>query len=600
MPRLRLGACMRNSRLPYVLLSLFVIAGSLLAFPRVAQAATASDNFQRANGSLGPNWTASAYGGLTISGNVAVGAAAGNSGDLWTANTFGSDQFSQVTTSSTQLTGGKWLGVQVRGQNSGQSGYVGIYKWNNGSPVIQLFLLKNSAWTQLGSTYSLTSSGLAAGSTLSLSVAGASLSLSVNGTVVATATSTTLTGGAPGLITYGAATAAAWTGGDGTGPRSPPPSTYSVGGTLSGLTSGTVVLQDNGGDNLSVSATGPFTFATKLASGAAYSVTVQSSPSGQACTVASGSGTVASANITSVAVTCAPVTYSVGGTVSGLNGTVTLQDNGGDSLSVAASGSFTFATKLASGASYSVTVQSSPSGQSCTVASGSGTIAAANVTSVAVTCANVATGAASAADNFQRANGALGPNWTATSDGGLTISGNVAVGAAAGNSADLWTANTFGSDQFSQVTTSSTQLTGGKWLGVDVRGQNSGQDGYVGIYKWNNGSPLIQLFLRKAGLVDAAGQHIHAHQQRAGGGFHPQAVGDGRHLVAVGERHRSGDRDQHDAHRRRAGHHHLRGRHRRELDRRHGHLLRRRHRLRPGVRHAGPEGQRQRHPQRDR
>ena len=54
--------------------------------------------------------------------------------------------------------------------------------------------------------------------------------------------------------------------------------------------------------------------------------------------------------------------YSVGGTVSGLSGTVVLQDNGADQLSVSASGSFTFATQLASGAAYNVTVQANPSG----------------------------------------------------------------------------------------------------------------------------------------------------------------------------------------------------------------------------------------------
>ena len=164
------------------------------------------------------------------------------------------------------------------------------------------------------------------------------------------------------------------------------PSTYSVGGTVSGL-SGSVVLQDNGGDNLTVAANGSFTFATKLASGAAYAVTVQTNPAGQTCTVASGSGTIASANVTNVAVTCttnAPSTYSVGGTVSGLSGTVVLQDNGGDNLTVTANGTFTFATKLASGAAYAVTVQTNPAGQTCTVASGSGTIASANVTNVAV------------------------------------------------------------------------------------------------------------------------------------------------------------------------------------------------------------------------
>ena len=72
--------------------------------------------------------------------------------------------------------------------------------------------------------------------------------------------------------------------------------------------------------------------------------------------------------------------------MSGLSGTVVLQDNGGDTLSVTANGSFTFATQLASGAAYNVTVQANPSGQTCTVANGSGAIASANVTNVAVTC----------------------------------------------------------------------------------------------------------------------------------------------------------------------------------------------------------------------
>ena len=61
------------------------------------------------------------------------------------------------------------------------------------------------------------------------------------------------------------------------------------------------------------------------------------------------------------------MTYSVGGTVSGLTGTVVLQDNGGDNLSVTANGSFSFPAKLASGAAYSVTVLTQPSGQTCAV-----------------------------------------------------------------------------------------------------------------------------------------------------------------------------------------------------------------------------------------
>jgi hypothetical protein len=60
---------------------------------------------------------------------------------------------------------------------------------------------------------------------------------------------------------------------------------------------------------------------------------------------------------------------------------------GAQSLPVAANGAFTFPTGLANGATYAVTVGTQPAGQTCSVASGSGTISGAYVTNVAVTCA---------------------------------------------------------------------------------------------------------------------------------------------------------------------------------------------------------------------
>jgi uncharacterized repeat protein (TIGR03803 family) len=161
-----------------------------------------------------------------------------------------------------------------------------------------------------------------------------------------------------------------------------------VGGTVSGLASGqSLTLQDNGGDDLVVTANGSFTFSNPLTTGASYAVTVLTQPSGQTCTVANGSGTVADSNITNVVVTCVSV-YTVGGTVSGLASgqSLTLQDNGGDDLVVTANGSFTFSNPLTTGASYAVTVLTQPSGQTCTVANGSGTVADSNITNVAVTC----------------------------------------------------------------------------------------------------------------------------------------------------------------------------------------------------------------------
>src|SRR5215469_4364184 len=98
----------------------------LFAFPQNALAAvSASDDFNRANGSLGANWTAVSDGGLVISSQQVAGtASAGVSGDIRTAESYPSDQFSQVQVTSAQLTGGQWIGPMVRAQNGGLSAYV--------------------------------------------------------------------------------------------------------------------------------------------------------------------------------------------------------------------------------------------------------------------------------------------------------------------------------------------------------------------------------------------------------------------------------------------------------------------------------------------
>ena len=173
----------------------------------------------------------------------------------------------------------------------------------------------------------------------------------------------------------------------------PPAAKYTVGGSVSGLSGTGLVLQNNGGDNLTVTANGAFTFATSISAGASYSVTVSTQPSGpaQTCTVTNGTG-MANANVTNVGIACttnAAANVTVGGTVSGLSGTgLVLQDNGGDSLPVTANGTFVFATSLAAGAAYAVTVSTQPSSpnQKCVVNSGAGTVAGVNVTTVAVIC----------------------------------------------------------------------------------------------------------------------------------------------------------------------------------------------------------------------
>jgi hypothetical protein len=167
------------------------------------------------------------------------------------------------------------------------------------------------------------------------------------------------------------------------------PKTFTIGGTVSGLTaSNSVTLLDNGTNSLPVTANGTFAFTTKLATGAAYDVTVGTQPTGEICTVTGGSGTVGTKNVTTVKVVCkASATFTIGGTVSGLNSsTVTLLDNGGDPDTVSANGLFAFSTALATGTTYSVTVGTEPTGETCTVSNGSGTVGTADVTNVTVAC----------------------------------------------------------------------------------------------------------------------------------------------------------------------------------------------------------------------
>jgi len=171
-------------------------------------------------------------------------------------------------------------------------------------------------------------------------------------------------------------------GGGGNGP-------YTIGGTVTGLTGTGLILQNNGGDNLTITGNTPFTFPAKIVKGQPYNVAVFASPTApvQTCTVSGGQGS-ATANVTTVVITCSTGTVSIGGNVVGLLGTgLTLQDNGGDNLIVPVAGPFTFKTALPLGSAYLVTVSTQPTSpaQTCTVTFGSGT-ANANVGNIQITC----------------------------------------------------------------------------------------------------------------------------------------------------------------------------------------------------------------------
>ncbi len=82
--------------------------------------------------------------------------------------------------------------------------------------------------------------------------------------------------------------------------------------------------------------------------------------------------------------------FSVSGTITGLNGTLVLQNNGGNNFTTHSNGSFLFTNTLADGETYNVTVFALPFTQTCLVTNGSGIISGSNVTNVNITCSSKA------------------------------------------------------------------------------------------------------------------------------------------------------------------------------------------------------------------
>jgi len=81
---------------------------------------------------------------------------------------------------------------------------------------------------------------------------------------------------------------------------------YTISGTVSGMAGSGLVLQDNGGDDRTITANGAFSFVTALTSGTVYSITVKTQPTNpsQTCVVSNGSGAINGSPVTNVAVSC--------------------------------------------------------------------------------------------------------------------------------------------------------------------------------------------------------------------------------------------------------------------------------------------------------
>lgn len=193
-------------------------------------------------------------------------------------------------------------------------------------------------------------------------------------------------------------------------------SSYTVGGTVTGLSGPGLVLNSDFGGDLAVSASGPFTFGTRLPVGSTFNVGVKNQPTSspaQNCQVSNGTGTIAAVNVTNVDVTCVSG-YTVGGRVSGLVGsgltlaichhvpysTHSCVPHG--ELQIGANGAFTLDSIYPAGYSGSdfviFTQQPSSPTQRCVISNATVSIQHANDTSVMVSCTEYAY-VTNAADN---------------------------------------------------------------------------------------------------------------------------------------------------------------------------------------------------------
>lgn len=160
-----------------------------------------------------------------------------------------------------------------------------------------------------------------------------------------------------------------------------------LGVTVSGLSKDGLVLQ-NGNDTVTVNTGGGVVyFPTLLNTDQNFNITLKTIPENVQCTLNNGSGRINYFTQLQATVSCFNTPYDLGGTATGLTSGVLVLANGSTTVSLpAGTTTWKFPSQVSNGALYGITVLNQPTGLTCTVANGTGTMPTANVTSVAVTC----------------------------------------------------------------------------------------------------------------------------------------------------------------------------------------------------------------------
>ncbi|MDB5792200.1 MAG: hypothetical protein JWQ80_2224 [Massilia sp.] len=198
-------------------------------------------------------------------------------------------------------------------------------------------------------------------------------------------------------------------------------SKHTVGGTVTGLEYGPLVLVTNGMEvaiqpqrdsSGNLVATTSYSFPQQLEYGETYNVTLKTTgtdatgapiyqqPPHQLCGPSGAPGNITTEtagrlSVINASFVCQLATHTIGGTIEGLAADGLVLTNGSTGGTYAADKdaagayptSFTFATQVTYQQTYGVTVLTQPTGQTCRVANGVGTMLDDPITSIRVTCA---------------------------------------------------------------------------------------------------------------------------------------------------------------------------------------------------------------------
>jgi len=167
---------------------------------------------------------------------------------------------------------------------------------------------------------------------------------------------------------------------------------FTVGGTVAGLTNSGLKLQVNGGDTVEVAAGATtFSFPNGISYGTEYKVEFVQQPAHMTCGFLGGTNIGSAGHTTSIniQISCAQNSYAVSGTVEGLSadGLVLVNGSSSGSITVAKGAtSFSLPNLIPVGTAYGISVLTQPTGLTCTVANGSGVMGDEARNNVRVVC----------------------------------------------------------------------------------------------------------------------------------------------------------------------------------------------------------------------